>query len=258
MSELEAAAAALLRAERERRPVAPLTETLRGITVDDAYAVQLAGRALRLADGGRRLVGRKVGLTSRAMQELLGVDQPDFGYLLDDMLIAPGAEVPFARFLAPRVEAEIAFLIARPLEGEGLTVDDVLAATEAVALALELVDSRIADWRIAIEDTIADNASSGAAVVGAWRPLAEVGELAALEVTMRVGEQVVEGRGDAVLGHPATPVAWLAAALARHGERIEPGEVVIPGSVVPALTLAPGDVAHAACPGLGEVEVRVA
>jgi len=257
VSELEQAAAALLRAERERAPIAPLTETLRGVTVEDAYAIQRAGRALRLADGARRVVGRKVGLTSRAMQELLGVKQPDFGYLLDDMLILDGEEVSGDRFIAPRVEAEIAFLIARPLEGRGLTIDDVLAATEAVAPALELVDSRIADWRIAIEDTIADNASSGAAVIGAWRPLADVGELTALEVTMRVGEQVVDGRGDAVLGHPAAPIAWLAAALARHGERIEPGEVVIPGSVVTALPLAPGDAAHAACPALGEVEVRL-
>ena len=258
MSALLDAADALLRAERERDPIAPLTATIDGLTIDDAYEIQLAGRRLRL-DGERRLVGRKVGLTSKVMQEALGVDQPDFGYLLDDMLIAPGATVSFERFVQPRVEAEIAFKLARPLEGAELTVEDVLAATEAVAPALEIIDSRIADWRIAIEDTIADNASGGAAVIGAWVPLADVdGDLASLELTMEAGGETVSGRGDAVLGHPAAPIVWLAASLARYGERIEAGEVVIPGSVARALPLVRGGGAHASCPQLGAVEVSFA
>lgn len=256
MSALLEAADALLRAERERDPIRPLTETIDGLTIDQAYEVQLAGRRLRI-DGERRIVGRKVGLTSKVMQEALGVDQPDFGYLLDDMLIAPGTTADFERFLQPRVEAEIAFKLARPLAGAELTIEDVLAATEAVAPALEIIDSRIADWRIAIEDTIADNASAGAAVIGAWVPLAQIeGDLGDLEVTMETDAQTVQGRGDAVLGHPAAPIAWLAASLARYGERVEAGEVVIPGSVAPALPLARGGFARASCPQLGAVEVR--
>jgi 2-keto-4-pentenoate hydratase len=242
---IDALARRLYDADRTATPTAPLPADL---TIADAYAIQLAGRALR----GRPLVGRKVGLTSAAMQEMLGVRQPDFGYLTDAMVSPSGAVVDAARFIAPRVEGEIAFRLARPLHG-AVTIDDVLDATEAVAPALEVIDSRIADWRIAIADTIADNASSGHVVLGAWRPLAGL-DLAGVELELIAGGERVAGRGDAVLGHPAAAVAWLARALAEHGgEAIAAGEIVIPGAMARALPIAAGDAVRARLTGLGEV-----
>jgi 2-keto-4-pentenoate hydratase len=232
-------------ADRTATPIAPLPA---GLTIGDAYAIQLAGRALR----DRPVVGRKVGLTSAAMQEMLGVGQPDFGYLTDAMVSPSGAAIPAGRFIAPRVEGEIAFRMGRPLGG-AVTIDDVLDATEAVAPALEVIDSRIADWRIGIADTIADNASSGHVVLGGWRPLDGL-DLAAVELALTAGGERVTGRGDAVLGHPAAAVAWLARALAEHGgERIAAGEVVIPGAMARALPIAAGDAVRAEITGLGAV-----
>lgn len=249
----------LLEAERSRVAVAPVIERHPEATIADAYAIQLAGRALRLERPGAALVGRKVGLTSRAMQEMMGVDQPDFGYLTAAMISPDGAALDAARFLAPRVEAEIAFRLKEPLAGAALTIADVLAATEAVAPALEVIDSRIADWRIGIVDTIADNASSGHVVVGAWQPLDALAglDLATIAVTLAVTPDgdANAGTGAAVLGHPAAPIAWLAKALHQHdaGAAIERGAIVIPGAVSRALPVTSGQTARATFAGLGEV-----
>jgi 2-keto-4-pentenoate hydratase len=156
-------------AQAASAPIAPLTERYPGLDVADAYAIQQINLTRRL-NGGRSLVGHKIGLTSEPMQMLLGVDEPDFGYILDDMVLRDGSAVSAARFCAPRVEPEVAFLLHRPLRGPGVTVDEVHAATEAVAVALEIVDSRIADWKLTLADTVADNASSGAVVIGDWVP----------------------------------------------------------------------------------------
>jgi len=137
--------------------------------VADAYAIQQVNLSRRLGQG-RTMVGHKIGLTSKPLQTLLGVDEPDFGYLLDDMVLGNGAAVSAAWFCSPRVEPEVAFLLREPLRGPDVTVDDVRAATEAVAVALEIVDSRIADWKLTLPDTVADNASSGAVVLGEWVP----------------------------------------------------------------------------------------
>ena len=202
------------------------------------------------------LRGHKIGLTSAPMQELLGVSEPDFGYILDNMVLPNGAEVPVTAFCAPRVEPEVAFLLRAPLQGPGVTVEDVLAATEAVAPALEIVDSRIADWRITLADTIADNASSGAVVVGrlgadrAGPPLPET--TAALVVN---DETVATGQGTAVLGDPAHAVAWLANAIARYGDVIEAGQFVMSGSYTTASFVVAGDRASATVSGLGAVHV---
>lgn len=257
MALIDRLARRLYDAERAAAPVPPLTADHPDLTIADAYAIQSAGRALRVADGAR-LVGRKVGLTSRPMQELVGVDQPDLGYLTDTMVSPDGATMP-AHLIAPRVEAEIAVRLAAPLAGPDLSIDDVLGAIEAVAPAIEVIDSRVADWRIRIADTIADNASSGHVVIGAWRPLDGL-DLAAMEMEMTVEPgETIRGRGDAVLGHPAAALAWLARALDEvGGEALAAGEVVIPGAMARALPVAPGGTVRATFDGLGTVSARFA
>lgn len=249
---LDAAARELETAERSAAPVAPVSETLPGLTIDDAYAIQMLGRARRLR-AGARLVGHKIGLTSAAMQEMVGVDQPDYGYLLDTMVLPDGAVVDARVLVAPRVEAEIALRLHSTIAGSEISVEDVLAATEAVAPALEVIDSRVVDWRITITDTIADNASSARAVVGAFRPVDDL-DLARVAMRMDVDGAVVEGRGDAVLGHPAVAVGWLARALYAQGEALEAGELVLSGALARALPVSPGSRARAVLAGLGTVE----
>jgi 2-keto-4-pentenoate hydratase len=257
MHRLDEVAAALLAAERSRTPVAPPTETLPQLSIADAYAIQRIGLQLRRAEGAV-VVGHKIGLTSLAMQELLGVDQPDFGYLTAAMVSESGCTLSAGDFLAPRAEAEIAFRFARPLAGPDLDVADVLAAVDAVAPAIEVIDSRIADWRLTIADTVADNASSGHVVLGAWQPLGAL-DLAAVEAELTVAgpggrHEAVHGRGDAVLGHPATAVAWLARALHEYGgDAIAPGEIVLSGAMARAVVVQAGDSVRATAGALGAV-----
>jgi 2-keto-4-pentenoate hydratase len=249
------AAGALLTALVDRVPIPPLVETYPGFDPADAYATQQILVARRLA-GGRHVVGHKVGLTAKAMQELLGVDEPDFGLILDDMVLPDGGQVSTGLFIAPRVEPEITFLLSAPLRGPGVTVADVLAATEAVAPSLEIVDSRIADWKITLADTIADNASSAAMVAGAFVPLADTGPLSDLAVDLLVGGEVVSsGTGAAVLGDPALAVAWLANNLATFGAGLESGHLVMPGSCTSAPFVQPGDHIEAHFAGLGSVSI---
>lgn len=247
----EEIARSLRDAELAASPIPPLDG---GLTLTDAYAIQRHGRELRLVVG-ERLVGRKIGLTSVAMQEMLGVDQPDYGCLFETMVLRDGATVSAERLIAPRVEAEIAFVLDRALAGPGVTRDDVLAATSEVLPAIEIIDSRIADWKITIVDTIADNASSAMAVIGEARPLDGL-DLAAIEMTLSAGGATETGRGDAVLGHPAEPVAWLANTLAEHGERLEAGDLVLPGALGRAVPVAAGDEARADLGPLGVVTAR--
>lgn len=250
----EETAARLREAELSATPLPPLTEDRPELTVAEAYEIQRHGRELRLG-AGERLVGRKVGLTSAAMQEMLGVDQPDYGALFDTMLVPDGGTIETAALIAPRVEAEVAFVLERAPEEPSR--DAVLAAARAVVPALEVIDSRVADWRITIADTIADNASSALFVLGAERPLEGL-DLGALEVELRAGDALEHGRGDAVLGHPAEPVAWLAEALAAYDERLAPGDVVLPGALCRAVPVKAGDSAHADFGPLGTVGVSFA
>jgi len=246
----------LYAAERRATTVAPLTERHPGLGLRDAYAVQLRGRALRERDGAR-IVGRKVGLTSVAMQELLGVAEPDFGYLTAAMVLSDGVRIDRSELVAPRVEAEIAFRLAAPLEGADIDRATALAAIGEVAPALEVVDSRVVDWRIALPDTVADNASSGLAVIGAFRPLDDM-DLATVDMDMFVahadGTQEHEaGSGSAVLGHPAEALAWLARALAAFDEGIGADEVVIPGAMARAVMVRGRAEVRATFSELGEV-----
>jgi 2-keto-4-pentenoate hydratase len=249
----EALARLLLTAERNAEPIAPLARLRPGLEVADAYAIQLAGRKLRSADGDA-LRGRKVGLTSEAMQEMLGVRQPDFGYLLASMLVPSGGSIEVDRLIAPRVEAEIAFYLGERLEGPGVTPEQVMAATAQVAPALEVIDSRVANWEITLVDTVADNASSARAVIGEPVEPHDL-DLVQLEGRLLAGGEEVAGRGGAVLGDPARAVAWLTNTLADFGEALEPGEVIIPGAVARALPVGPGTVARADFGALGSVEV---
>lgn len=258
MSNVVAHAEALWTASATRVPIAPLTSVDRDLTVADAYAIQLANVDRALADG-RRIVGHKVGLTSKAMQEMLGVDEPDFGVLLDDMVVEDGATVPFGRLLQPRIEAEIGFRLGRDLEGGGVSTADALAAIDAAVPALEIIDSRIADWKIRLVDTIADNGSSAMAVLGStFTPIDGV-DLRLIGVVLeRNGALVEHGVGAAALGHPAACVAWLANKLAEFGQSLRAGQIVLPGALHRAVSVAPGDHYRAEYSVLGSVDVRFA
>ncbi len=254
-SRLTDAAQLLYDAQSSSIPIQPLTQTYPNLDVPQAYSVQRLNLARHIEKGGA-LCGHKIGLTSAPMQELLGVSEPDFGYILDSMMLPNGAEVPVTAFCAPRVEPEVAFLLRTPLRGPGVTVDDVLAATAAVAPALEIVDSRIADWRITLADTIADNASSAAVVLGEWVPISDLPPLPETTATLVVNDTVVDtGEGTAVMGDPTAAVAWLANALARYDTAIEAGQFVMSGSYTTASFVAAGDHASAVISGLGAVNV---
>ncbi|KDE98236.1 2-keto-4-pentenoate hydratase [Mycolicibacterium aromaticivorans JS19b1 = JCM 16368] len=257
-SEIEDAAGILAVAAEQARPTDQLTGRYPGMDVGDAYAIQKVNLARHLG-AGRCVVGHKIGLTSEPMQTLLGVDEPDFGYILDDMVLANDSTAQWARFCAPRVEPEVAFLLRAPLRGPNVTVHDVRAATSAVAVALEIVDSRIRDWKLTLRDTVADNASSGAVVVGEWVPYSEHLDLAASRASLRLnGHEVDTGLGSAVLGDPATAVAWLANSLSEFGTELAAGQFVMSGSFTTAAFVRSGDIASAAISGLGVVSVRFA
>jgi len=255
ISERSRAALLLAEAERLGQPIPPLTATFAGFEVSDAYEVQLINVRNRLA-AGRRVAGHKVGLTALAVQRMLGVDEPDYGHLLDDMVVGNGATTPAASYLQPRVEIEIAFFLGSRLAGPGVTADDVRTATAAVAPAIEIVASRIADWKITLADTIADNASSAGYVVGPTRvPIAEV-NLPSVEGTLRKnGEILDKGPGSAVLGDPAVAVAWLANKLSDFGEVLDAGEMVLPGACTKMFDVGPGDRIEGEFNGLGSVSV---
>ncbi|ORW96465.1 2-keto-4-pentenoate hydratase [Mycobacterium sp. IEC1808] len=253
--QLDDAARRLYAAQVGSSPIPPLTDTYLNLGVAQAYSVQRRNLARHLADGAL-LCGHKIGLTSAPMQSLLGVSEPDFGYVLDSMVLTDGTSVPRAAFCAPRVEPEVAFLLRAPLRGPGVTVAEVMAATEAVAAALEIVDSRIADWRITLADTIADNASSGAVVLGEWVPISDAPPLSGTTAALYLNDVLVEkGQGTAVMGDPAVAVAWLANALAEYGTGIDAGQFVMSGSYTGAAFVGAGDRAAATITALGAVSI---
>lgn len=251
---------ALWAAEQQRAPVAPLRERIAAAAaaagidpVAAAYAVQQHNTRRRL-DTGARLVGRKIGLTSPAVQKQLGVDRPDFGALFADMAFGDGEPIPLARTLQPKVEAEIALVLERDLAHERHTFVDIVSATAYALPAIEVVGSRIADWKIALLDTVADNASSGVFVLGS-RPV-RLGrlDLAGCGMTMeRGGEAVSSGSGAACLANPLNAAVWLADMMVRVGSPLRAGDVVLTGALGPMVAVAPGDTFTARIQGLGEV-----
>jgi 2-oxopent-4-enoate/cis-2-oxohex-4-enoate hydratase len=242
---------------RERRTLPPLRTSHPWLTIDDAYAISLGFMARRTA-AGERIVGKKIGVTSKAVQDMLGVHQPDFGFLTDAMQVPDGGTIVIGeRMIQPRAEAEIALILGAPLKGPGVSEADVLAATASVAACFEIVDSRIDRWDIRIVDTVADNASCGLFVLGARRISPRGLDLAAMEVRVRKnGAPLSRGFGSAVQGSPLAAVAWLANTLGAYGVSLDAGDVILSGSLVPLETTRPGDVFELELDHLGGASVR--
>ncbi|TMM00172.1 MAG: 2-keto-4-pentenoate hydratase [Actinobacteria bacterium] len=257
--EAEQFAGALLNAFEAGEPLEPITAARPGLAVEGAYRIQralIAGHAR----AGRTVVGRKIGLTSLAMQRQLGIDSPDFGALLDSHVFPSGATLSRSRLrmVAPKLEAEVAFVLDRELRGGGVGAEDVLRCTRAVLPVFELIDSRIRDWRITLADTVADNASCLGAVLGTEVALADAGDLRELAVRFgRDGEVLQEGTGAAVMGDPAVAVAWLANELARFGEALPAGQPVLAGSFTAAIEATPGRYEASFGERLGSITVDI-
>lgn len=254
-------AATLWEAQRSGEPCAPVRDAVAALGGDAqalAYAVQRVNAERKIAQG-RRVVGRKIGLTSKAVQQQLGVDQPDFGTLFDDMAVADGEEIALARTQQPKVEAEIALVLARDLPHERHTIADVIGACAYALPAIEIVGSRIANWDIRLVDTVADNASSGLFVLGN-RPV----KLDAFDVTgcgmvmERRGDPVSVGVGAACLGNPLFAALWLANTMVRVGTPLQAGDIVLTGALGPMAAVTAGDVFTAHIDGLGAVSAAFA
>ncbi|MFC3213100.1 fumarylacetoacetate hydrolase family protein [Novosphingobium panipatense] len=250
-AQLDGFSDALFRALRERRTIEPLINSDPTLTVDDAYRISLGFLARRTAQG-ERIVGKKIGVTSKAVQDMLGVHQPDFGFLTDWMHVEGNIDIDAKGLIAPRAEAEIAFILKESLNGPGVTAAQVIAATEAIVPCFEIVDSRITDWKIAIADTVSDNASCGVFVLGDARADPREHDLPNLYVTVtKNGEPLSEGYGHAVQGDPAQAVAWLANTLGAHGVTLDAGDIILSGSVVPLEPAAKGDRFEMTLHGIG-------
>ena len=254
---IQQAAEALAQARASRHPIPPVSAS-HGISgLDAAYAVAELNTRVRL-ESGRRIVGLKVGLTSRAVQQQLGVDQPDFGILFDDMEFLNGQEVPMARLLQPKVEAEVAFVVGRDIVGAAPTYSEFLGCLSHALPAIEIVDSAIADWKISLVDTVADNASSGLYVLGD-QPV-QLGALSLGEIGMQMtknGQPVSIGTGAACLGHPLRAAYWLARTMAGRGQGLRQGQVILSGALGPMVPVAAGDLVQANIGALGEVSCRM-
>lgn len=250
-------AAILLAAERSRIPVAPLTVRRPGVSLEDAYRIQAATVACRVAVGAR-VVGHKVGVTSKAMQQQMGVDEPDSGVLLDEMVLPSGSELLMGEFLSPRVEAEIAFRLGCDLRGPDVEVEAARRAVSEVFLALEVIDTRFTDWQIGLVDSVADNASCARVVMGAMVSLDPGWDLGAKQLVVSVdGTVVAWGEGRAVLGDPFNPLAWLARRLNSLGAGLRAGELALAGAVHASIPLTAGTAVHVTSPDLPPVHLRV-
>lgn len=243
---LEAAAA-------NGQAIPPLRDRLAQSDLDGAYAVQEANTQAGLARG-RRLVGRKIGLTSLAVQKQLGVDQPDFGMLFADMAVGDGEPIAWGRLIQPKVEAEVALVIGRDLDHERHTHADLIRAVEFALSAVEIVDSRIAQWDIRFVDTVADNASSGLYVLGGRPRRLDQFDITACAMEMRRGEDTVsQGNGRACLGSPLNAACWLADVMVRRGRPLRAGDTILTGALGPMVAVRPGDRFEAVIEGLGAV-----
>lgn len=247
----------LHRAEADRRPVEPLTDRVPDLNVGEAYQVQLINVRRRVS-AGERIIGHKIGLTSRAMQLKFKVDTPDYGHLLDSMQLPQGIPLDVSTLIDPQVEVEPAFVLGRKLAGPGVTRDDVLQAIEYACVCFEIIDSRIVDWRIRLEDTVADNGSSSRVVLGGERHDPRTVELDDLQTELEIDGTVVEtGNTSAILGHPADGVVWLANAVARFGVAFEAGHIILPGTSTRSYRLNHCSEARGRIAGLGEVVLGI-
>jgi 2-keto-4-pentenoate hydratase len=238
---LAAVAEAIFTARETRKPIPPINTLIDGADAVSAYAIQEANTKRWLAKG-RRAVGRKIGLTSKAVQQQLGVDQPDYGVLWADGEVTEGEEVPANKFMQPRIEAELAFVLKSDLNIHDLVLSDVVSAVDLVYPAVEIVDSAIADWKIKLADTIADNASAGGYMLGASpKPIGAVDLRLCGMVMTRDGEMVSSGVGAACLGNPLNATLWLARTMVRLGNPLRAGEVVLSGALGPMISARHGD-----------------
>jgi len=254
--QIERAAEQLAQAAISRKPIPALTDSLPGIGVEDAYQIQLRNVGQAQAQGAR-VVGKKIGLTSPAMQAMFKVNEPDYGHLFDSMLVYQGEPMPMERLLQPRIEGEIAFILERDLKGPGITPIEVARATAGVTPALEIIDSRIADWKIKIQDTVADNASGAAFVLGSQlTPLTGFDLRQVGYVLSKNGQLAGTAAGAAVLGSPLQSVAWLVNKLGELGVAVQAGEIILSGAAPAAVPVAAGDSIHLVVDRLGEVSCR--
>jgi len=252
---LEQLAQKLWQAEKEAVGMEPLTQLQQGLQVEDAYKIQMINIGKKLA-GGAKVIGRKIGLTSKGMQNLLNVGEPDYGCLLDDMLLYSGALLQRGRFVAPKVEGEIAFVLKEDLEGPGISLSDVHCATAYIVPAIEIVDSRVRNWEIKLEDTIADNASSAMLVLGEGRQDPNDFDLKNIGMyILKNGVLANSGAGIEVMGHPGIAVQWLANKLAEFGMMLKKGDVIISGAFTAALPAERGDVFEVSFDRMGSVRV---
>lgn len=253
--DLQAFADELLEAARTGVPVAPLRDRLEGMDLEDAYGIQHLQEQAHVA-AGRKVVGRKIGLTSLAMQRQLGVDSPDFGFMLEDTVVGDDASFSPGAFISPKVEPEFAFVLASELTGPGVSVEQAAAAIGEVRPAIEIIDSRVADWDIRLVDTVADNASYGAVAVGATPLDVAVADLKDVTCVLRAdGQEHASGTGADVMGDPVAPLAWLANVLGEQGVSLPAGLIVIPGSFTAAMPVVSGQTATADFGPLGSLSV---
>ncbi|MEX2473730.1 2-oxopent-4-enoate hydratase [Marinobacter sp.] len=240
----------------QRQMVEPLTERYPDMTISDGYNVQQRLIERRL-EQGERIIGKKIGVTSQAVMDMLGVSQPDFGQLTDRMVVNQGESIPMSRLIQPKAEGEIAFVLKRDLAGPGVTVADVLRATEGVMACFEIVDSRVRDWKIKIQDTVADNASCGVFVLG--DRLVDHRDLDLFTTGMvleKNGQVVGTGAGAATMGSPAIAVAWLANTLGELGMSLKAGEVILSGALSAMVPVKAGDNLRMTLAGIGSCSVR--
>lgn len=261
MSRHQELADAFAQARRTGEPISPPRTRIESMTLDDAYEVQLL-QEQAFVQAGDPVVGRKIGLTSFAMQEQLGVDQPDFGFVTRSMAAGEGHRFSPDAFIQPKVEPELALVLAHDLRGPGVTREQAIAAVGSVHAAIEIIDSRVADWDIALVDTVADNASCGA-IAWASDPMdVDLAALDQVECSLRLGpagqdgEVVATGRGSDVMGHPAEPLAWLANVLGERGVTLQAGQVVLTGSFTSAFPVEQGTAATADFGPLGRVTIE--
>ncbi len=251
-------AEALAQAELKRHPTQPLTERFPELSLLDAYRIQQTN-ILRRTNEGERIVGHKVGLTAKAMQDLFGVREPDFGHLLNTMMHDADQALDLSQLIDPQIEVEPAFILGKRLIGPNVGIDEVMNATDCVCVCFEVIDSRIEDWRIKIQDTVADNGSSARVILGKQRMKTAGLNLANMETVLELdGTVVASGNTGAILGHPANGVAWLANAIARFGIALEAGDIVLPGTCTRSCRIAGHRNVTGRIAGLGEVSITLA
>lgn len=256
MADLKELAQILWNARESLRPCEPLTKQVSDLSIEDAYQISTLNMQRRCALGGVRLVGKKIGLTATSVQKQLGVEQPDFGYLSSDMLLSHGAHLPASSLIQGKVEGEVAFFLGESLPDSNHSVDDICSATLYVQPCIEVIDSRIADWNIKIQDTIADNASSAYFVLGEEKKKLSEVDLVSAQMQLWKNEKLEStGEGKACLGNPLLAVSWLANFMSLQGDPLQKGDIILSGAYGPVVPVESGDSFRMEIQGLGELHL---